>query len=411
MKQQIFLKNWSRKLIFVFLLLIAGPVVRVILGSNNFDDIGYWGIMFMPGMSVALIYLITSFLFWLFLKKETKIYLCLDIAILLISLIVLFSPIPNLYCELFRHNDEIDAEIRNNIHSLNEKIIESIKNNDPTIMYNLFVNEVKDKDIVNVENLYSQFAPAIDGKEFELYNEYYIVSHNWRPVQLVVPSGTIADSEFCMRVSAPSNNTYISLLKSEGEFKDFVFSLVYVKVNNEWRLNIAHLGIMNIGGKTVLQWFQEAKQLSIKGYKVPALLRLSVVNQILHPAPFIQYTKEKEIIALTSETQATIDKRHKFPIRLSSIPNEPEIYYIEPQFVQMDLIPMIKYVTKIPLDNISELQKEVNSMTTEMESIFPGITKDVSHIAYKAFSEHPTDPKKTYTCYVLTVRINLQEYF
>jgi len=398
-------ENWVRRLIFVFLLLIACPVANVILGSNNLNDFGFWAIMFVPGVMVALVYLIISFFFWLFLRKRYKIHLVLDIVIFVILLIVLFSPVPNLYSELSRHNDEINTGIRNSVHVLNERIIESIRNNEPSVMYNLFIEEVKDQGIDNIRSLYSQFSPAIEGKTFELYNEYYVVSQNWRPVQFTVLSETVADSEFYMHVNTASNSTYISLLKSEGDFKDFMLSFIYVEVNNKWRLHIAHLGIFKISGKTVLDWFQKAKELSEKGYNVPALLRLTVANQFLRPAPFIQYAKEKDIIALTSEIKANIYQKHKFPVQLLNVKNNPEIYYIEPQFVQMDLLPLIKYVTKIPLDKVSELQKEVDAITAELESIFPGITKGVSHVVYRAFSEPPTDPKRVYQSYGLTVEI------
>ena len=146
-------ENWVRRLIFVFLLLIACPVANVILGSNNLNDFGFWAIMFVPGVMVALVYLIISFFFWLFLRKRYKIHLVLDIVIFVILLIVLFSPVPNLYSELSRHNDEINTGIRNSVHVLNERIIESIRNNEPSVMYNLFIEEVKDQGIDNIRSL------------------------------------------------------------------------------------------------------------------------------------------------------------------------------------------------------------------------------------------------------------------
>lgn len=405
MVYKIISENWARRLIFVFLLLIACPVVNLVLGSNNLNDLGFVGIMFIPGFFITLVYLIVSFVLWLFLKRKHKTFLVLDTVIFAILLIVLFLPVPNLHSQLSRHNDEIDEKIRDSIRILNEKIIQSIRNNEPFVMYNLFVEEIRSQGIDSIRNLYSQFAPEIKGETFELYNEYYVVSQNWWPVQFTVLSETVADSEFYMHVNTASNNTYISLLKSKGEFKDFIFSFVYVKINNKWRLHIAYLGIFKIGGKTALEWFQDAQKLSEKGHNVPALLRLSIVNQFLRPAPFIQYAKEKEVVAFSNEIQAKINKKHKFPIHLSNIKNAPEIYYIEPQFVQTDLLPMIKYVTKIPLNNVSELQKEVDVITADLESIFPGMTKGISHIVYGAYPEPPTDPKKEYQGYRLTSEI------
>jgi len=406
MIKQYFLKNWVRKLIFVSLLLSAYPIVNFILGSENLTDLGFWGTMFVPEFFVVMAYLIISFLFWVFLRKKLKTYLILDVSIFFISFITLFSPVPNLHSELSRHNDEIDAGIRNDMHTLSEKIIESIKNDDPTIMYNLFVEELKEEGIDNVKNLYSQLAPAIKGKTFELYNEYYVISQNWRAVQFSISSETDANNKFYMFLNTASNNAYISLLSTEGEFKDLIFCFVYVKVKGQWRLHIAHLGVLRMGGKTVPVWLQEAGELSAKRYDIPALFKLNIANQFLRPAQFIQYAKEKEVIDLSKEIQARINSKYKFPIRLSSLPNTPEIYHIGPQFLQMNLLPTITYVTKIPLDNASELQKEVDAMTPELKSIFPGITKNVSHITYKAFSQPPTDPQKTYDYYGLTAEIN-----
>ncbi len=404
-RYRIISRNFTRKLIFIFLLLMACPVANVILESNNLNDFGFWAIMFAPGIMIALVYLIISFFFWLFLRKKYKVHFVLDIVIFVILLIALFSPVTNLYSELSRHNDEINTEIRNSVHILNERIIESIRNNEPSVMYNLFVEEVKDQGIDNIKSLYSQFSPAIEGKTFELYNEYYVVSQNWRPVQFTVLSETVADSEFYMHVNTAGNNTYISLLKSEGDFKDLVLSFIYVKMNNQWRLHVSHLGIFKIAGKTAIEWFEEAKELSGKGYNIPALLRLSIANQFIKPAPFIQYAKEKDIIDLSNKIRTKINQKHKFPIQLSNVKNTPEVCYVEPQFVQMDLFPMIKYVTKIPLDKVSELQKEVDAITAELESIFPGITKGVSHIVYVAYSEPPTDPKREYQGYRLTAEV------
>ena len=398
-------QNWMRRLLFAFLLLTACPVVNLILRRNNLNDLWFWGVMFLPGIIVTLLYLITNLGLWLFLKKKHKTYFILDGVVFAILLISLFSPIPNLHAELSRHNDEIKPKIRNNIHVLNTKIIESIGNNEPSIMYDLFVDEVKAEGIDNIKKLYSQFSPAIEGIIFEVYNEYYVVLQSWRAVQFTVQSETVADGEFYMNLKTASNSTYIALLRSEGNFQDCIFSFVYVKVNRKWRLHKVHLGIFKIGGKTTTEWHQEAKELSEKGHNIPAFLRQSIANQILRPAPFIQYAQEKEITALFNDIQKKVYEKYKFPIQLSNVKNAPEIYYIEPQFVQMDLLPMIKYITKVPLDNVPELEEEVEAITAELESVFPGITKNVSHIAYKAFSEPPTDPKKTYQNYGLTVEI------
>ncbi|MHC4595991.1 MAG: hypothetical protein ACYS19_13760 [Planctomycetota bacterium] len=405
-RKKIHSKTCIRKIIFVILLLIACPSVSFVLRSNNLEDILFWKAMFIPGIVVTLVYLIISLGLWIFLNRKRRAYLILDIIVFTILLIALFSPFPNLSCQFSVSNGEINKEIRDELHALNDSIIESIRNNEPSVMYNLFVDEIRKKGIENINNLYSQISLAIEGKTFKQFNEYYAVSHNWWPVQYVVLSGNAVNSEFYMHVQTASNNVYISLLKSEDGFQDLLFGFVYVKLNRKWRLHIAHLGTFKLGDKNALGWYQEAVKWSREGYDIPAMIRLAIMNKLIKPAPFIQFAKEKEMLALLKETQTKISQRYKFPIQLSSVKNAPEIYYIEPQFAQMDLLPKIKYVTNIPLDKVAELQEEVDSITVELESIFSGITQEVSHIVYEAFSEPPTDRKKVYQCYRLTSEVN-----
>ena len=405
-KQKIYGKIYMRKIIFAILLLISCPAVNFALRSNNLKDLWFWRVMFIPGIIVTSVYLIISFGLWLFLRKKRKAYLILDIIVFTILLIALFSPVPNLRSQFSIRNETINKEIRDEIHALNDTIIESIRNNEPSIMYDLFVDEIKEQGIDKIKNLYSQLSQSIQEKPFKLYNEYYAVSQNWWPVQFIVPSDTFTNSLFYMHIRTASNNVYVSLLNSEGDVQELMLSFVYVKINRKWRLHTAHLGTFKVGGKTAFGWYREAMKLSKKGYDVPAMIRLSVVNQLIKFAPFIQFAEEKEIIALLKETQAGINQRYKFPIQLSSVKSEPEIYYIEPQFVQMNLLPKIKYVTKIPFDKVSELQEEVDAITVELESIFPGITHEVSHIVYEAFSKPPLDREKVYQCYRLISEVD-----
>ncbi|MHC4293814.1 MAG: hypothetical protein ACYSTX_05910, partial [Planctomycetota bacterium] len=177
-KQKFYLKSWARKIVFVFLLLIAYPIVNLILNPDNIKDIGFISFTFVPGAIISVIHLIVSFLLWLFLRKKAKVFLWLDVAIFVILLIGLCTPMLSLHYYLSRHNEEIDTEIRNEIHALNDTIIESIRNNEPSVMHNLFVEEVKKtQDLDGTKQFYSQFAPEIANKVFKIYHEYYIVSH------------------------------------------------------------------------------------------------------------------------------------------------------------------------------------------------------------------------------------------
>ena len=306
---------------------------------------------------------------------------------------------------LSTHNDEIDQELRDTIRAIANKVIESIKKNEPSVMLDLFMEEVRrQKDIEsNTKKLYEQLREVVKEREFKQYNEYHVVLKKVGTFNPMIPSET--EDRFTMLIQGKSNQLYVALLRSDGDLKDLLFSFIYMKEKDQWRLQTFHAGVIGVAGKTALEWFEEAKALSEKGYHMPVLLRLQIAASCLRPAPFIEYEKEEVIIALINEARGALGQRDTLSIRLPEVETEPEIYYIEPQFVQTELLPLIKYVTKIPLDDVPALQKEVDAITRELESLFPGITKGVSHVIYKAFSEPPTDPTKQYLSYGLTVEI------
>jgi hypothetical protein len=327
------------------------------------------------------------------------------LAIALVLLLATASSGPGLGGYLSRHNDEIDNELRKAIHKLNDRIVESLRKNDPSVILAIFVDEVKQQKGIesNVKQFYSQLQERLKNRKFDVYNEYFVVLKKVGTWDFLVPSET--DDKFVMHLRGTSEQMYISLLRSQGDFEDLLLAFIYVKVADEWRLHSLDPGVIGIAGKTALEWFEEAKGLAKKGHYVPALLRLQVAGSCMRPAPFFQYEKQQEMAVLARDTQAQFAQTHKFPLRLSGAESLAEIYYIEPQFVKKELLPLIKYVTKIPLDDVPALQEEVNAMTAQLESTFPGITKGSTHIAYQAFSEPPTDPTKQYQFYGLTAEI------
>lgn len=303
------------------------------------------------------------------------------------------------------HNDEIDQENRNFIHELNNKIIESIKNGDSSVMLNLFMDDVRNQPGLdtNIKNLYLQLNELFKNTNFNIENEYLVTVKSLGGFNPVILSET--KDAFSMVIEGKSDQIYISLLTSEGDFKNFMLSFIFMKIKNKWKLYSFNAGVSKIAGKSAISWFNEAKQLYDKGYLLPAALRLQVLQESLRPAPFIQYEKEPEVMSLGNKIQGDINQKYKFPIRVADIKTSPEIYYIEPQFLKSELLPLVKYVSSIPLTNTVELQKEAESMTPELDLIFPGITKGVNNIVYRAFSEAPTDPKKQYQFYGLVVEV------
>ena len=185
---------------------------------------------------------------------------------------------------------------------------------------------------------------------------------------------------------------FVSIMESEGDFQDKLIAFVYEKSEKKWFLENFRIGNVHIAGKSTIDYFDEAKDMSDKGHYVPAIIRLSVANGLLRPAPFVQYEKEKEIKELINKCNSKINE-HQFPMLLD-LETKPSIYAISPQFVKNDLYPLIKYVTKISFQNEEELNSEVDSMLPVIEGLFPGISRYGDYVIFRTFDEPPTSKKE-----------------
>ena len=67
---------------------------------------------------------------------------------------------------------------------------------------------------------------------------------------------------------------------------------------------------------------------------------------------------------------------------------------------------MVKYVSSNSFDDKDALQKEAKEMTRILRKMFPGITDYYEYIAFKVFSEPPTDSTRTYKAYGITVKVD-----
>jgi hypothetical protein len=121
----------------------------------------------------------------------------------------------------------------------------------------------------------------------------------------------------------------------------------------------------------------------------------------LRPAPFIQYLNESEMVSLVKDITSHVQKRYAFPVDVKTANGTVPVVAIEPQFLKGAIVPLVKYVSRFPPEDAhaAELRAEAKSMTKDLERVFPGLTKDVECVAYRAFSEPPTKPGTRYVTY------------
>ena len=190
------------------------------------------------------------------------------------------------------HNNEIPQELRDEIHMLNKSIISSIGENNPQYMYELFIEEVKEKGISPIKEIYQKYADVILKNNFHSSHDYHIKYLGIGEGTFPVLSET--DPGFLIHVTMSNKGPkFVSMMESKGNFQDYILIFIYEKINSKWHLQTFHIGIARIAGNSPIDWYNKANNMFNKGQYLPAFLRLSVAGQFIRPAPFIQYKKRK----------------------------------------------------------------------------------------------------------------------
>ncbi len=317
------------------------------------------------------------------------------------AITAIFAVIAHLgYCENVSVKTLIDgdipADMRKSINAINNKLFESMKDNKPNVMINMFVEEGKtDKKLGDsVKAAYDQLGALAKGTKFDVLHEYYIDAKGKGASTLTLPGD--GDNKFIMAVDGGKGPLYISLLTSSGNFNDIILSFVYLRTKTGWELFTFNSGVYKAAGKNPIQWYDDAKKMYDKGWDVPAMQRMQIAESFVRPAPFIQYGKEKELADFMKKGSEEASKKYKFPMKAAWVKDTPMIYGLDTQFVSGKLVPVVIYVTKYPLDRGVPIQEEADSITSKIERIIPGITRTSDILAYRAFSEPPLDQKKQY---------------
>ena len=292
---------------------------------------------------------------------------------------------------------EISADTRAAIHRINDTLFQSMKDDRPSVMMNMFVVEGRaDKNLeANVTETYKKLGDLAKGTTFSVLHEYLIDAKGKGPVTITVPGDE--GNKFIIGVESGKGALFLSLLCSNGNLKDPILCFGYIETKDGWQLYTFHSGIYKVTGKTAVGWYQDAKKMYDAGWDVPAMLWMQVVRSFIRPAPFIQYENENEIQAFFKEGAAETSKKYRFPFKATWVKDMPMIYGLDTQFDKGSLVPVVIYVTKYNLNRGVPIQEEVDAITSKLDKVIPGITKcGGGEVAYRAFSEPPLETNKDY---------------
>ncbi len=316
----------------------------------------------------------------------------LQIVLSLFLILPLSSSASNLFGNVkVSFDDEIDKQTRSTIETLNHKILQSLKSNKPTVMYDIFTDKMKEKGIESIEQLYQRSVKIIVNKEFHQSHEFLALHSGGGDKTAPIISNT--KPEFLAYITLTSGTPkYVSIMESRNGVRDLALYFIYEQTDGNWSLNTFHVGIVRFAGKTPVDWFYDAQLILKSDHNLPAFLRLAIAKKFLRPAPFIHYKIESEIRELESQCRKELEK-HSYPITLDTNP-VAKLISIGPQLHQGEVIPAAKYLSQIPLAKEEEIRTEAKTLVDHLAVLFPGFSSQGQHVAFRAFNELPTEKQK-----------------
>ncbi|MDD5436522.1 MAG: hypothetical protein PHX20_03155 [Candidatus Omnitrophica bacterium] len=319
---------------------------------------------------------------------------------ILIPVIALIAGAQFAYCEtpqvVTYTDDQIPAATRNAIHKINDILCKSMQENKSGVMINMFTEEGRTSGTLetDVTDSYKKVGELAKGATFTTMHEYLIEAKEKKVFTVPLPGDR--KNKFLISADGGKGSLFISLLVSRGSPKDIMLSFVYIKTAQGWQLYSFHYGIYKVGGRTAAQWYEEARGMYERGWTIPAMQWMQFVSTFIRPAPFIQYEKEAEMIEFFKNGGAEVAKNYNFPFKANWVKNTPVIYGLDTRLNKNNLMPVIVYVTKYPLNRGVAIQEEADAISSKLEKEIPGITRYSSEIGYNAFTEPPVDKNKNY---------------
>ena len=297
---------------------------------------------------------------------------------------------------------EIDLSLRKEVHRINGEVLDAVKSRDIALLRKYMTDEfqkLKDEDTLAFIN---QLAPVIDQVKLTQHYDNHVTSTFMGDGHISVNSETTP--RFIVIIQFPNGRAtemaqeyFISQLITSGMPEDLILTLIYKKENNKWKVNNINAGLYAVHSKKLHDWYEELKGIRESGDLITSTLLLTQIKRLIRPAPFVIYQDEKAIIEYAKTVETEFNKTIRLPYKLD-VKNDPTIFHIEmPVDIRAkDFYYVIKYLSKVPLEDTVSLNKEVDDMARVIAVKFPNFASQQRQTVFLAFNEMPNDSKKSY---------------
>lgn len=314
------------------------------------------------------------------------------------TLYVSFFSATNLYANIHmvntKINEEIELPLRQEIVVIKDKLFEGIKNKNYDKVSKLLSPKLLELKNFDIKSFINQISQLIAQKEFVICDQYYstIKKIGEESKVTIIPSLSDKNKLIINNLTFYGNESYNLFLKSTKPGWQYLLYLSLSKFDNDWKINILHVGNYSISYLTAPKLYEIGKEARNKGRLTSCVVYSWAINNFLRPAPYLQYIDEKRYIEFMKSSYSDFNKKITFPFKIG----DKRIVGLQIETTDNEgLIPIILYITDKDLNN-PVVDAEAKQIKDQILKKFYGLEHDFAYIVLRAYNEMPSDPNKKY---------------
>lgn len=162
-------------------------------------------------------------------------------------------------------------------------------------------------DFIQQGNIYEDLS------DYQIIDQFIVKGAANNKVILMSPLTTTKDHQIVF--TTLTKESYVSQIKMKHvSGQDVLFTLIYGKYENLWKLNIIHIGDYSFNNHRAPYYYREAKEEFEKGNFINSYKYLEICRSILKPGGQVFfYDIEKDVMGLQAEITKKINENYSFP--------------------------------------------------------------------------------------------------
>ena len=287
-------------------------------------------------------------------------------------------------------NDHIDRQQRNQIKTIDDKILEAFCDNNPSKLILLYSDTLKKISGATAGDLVKSAHADIKSKTYSVFDEYITTSSLTNCYASIFKSFK-ADNDYKVSFKVLNQQSYVSLMVYKAAYRDLLITCIYGKYGNEWKLNILHIGEFKLFRKDAISYYNVAKRKFEEGNMIDAVNYAYIARKTARPSEDVfEYFLYPELKTLSGKINSVIDKQFPLPMVLKQIKTLPQVIGEQPTINQDGVFPTVSYKSKINLNDTNALEIENTEIKKIIKLVLPGINRDNKRIYFRAFNKLPT---------------------